>query len=289
MKKWIVAIILIAIALLGGVFIVFPAFKNQTLKNTNLVYCQYSVGGGMLGGFSSSTLEKKKDGTVQYVTKYAETHSDRIVTKTYTATEEDLQQVQDAIIQYNMYGASKKGQSPFIVMDGDTSHLQVRFDNGESFSVSSDQNLSTTEAEHFRAIKQLLSSFAKGEPLVEIEPHEIALILDGYQIGYILADSEATEALLEELGEYPFADYKECAIYTTLPKALPTQTLTKPTAIEPGDVCYNPSTNQLFFFYKACPTSDDLYQLGGMENRYDSGFELLRNLEPGNYTIHLRK
>ena len=81
--KRIIIILLILFVMGGGIYMAISIFKGRQLSQSNLLTCRYTVGGGMLGGFNSATIRKNNDGTVNYITESAQTHADRIVTKTY--------------------------------------------------------------------------------------------------------------------------------------------------------------------------------------------------------------
>ena len=265
-----------------------PLLKNNKLKDSELIECRYTIGGGMLGGFSSATIKKLKDGSIKYISEHAQTHADRIVTKTYDGTIQDLDRIKELIIKYNMYGASKKGLSPFQVLDGDTRTINFYFDN-ERFSVSDNQNLSTEESKHFREIINELLGLAKGEAVVEIENHVLVLMLDGYQIAYTLFDCTATEQLIEYLDEYDFNDYEGVYKYATIEHEFDFTNLEKVNDISVGDLCFNDDTKQLLFCYKDFNTSDNVYKLGELEDYTDSAIDLINKMEDKKYVIFLRK
>lgn len=289
MKKKLGIILIIIICLIGGFLMLKPLFANQQLKNTKLRDCTYSCGGGMLGGHSSATIRRMEDGSVKYITKYAAAHYERIVTNTYEAKEEDLERIKNMSIDYKMLQASKKGLSPIQVLDGDTCTVSFWFEDGTSFSVSDTQNLSSTEMKHMNEIAKTLSEFAVGEPVTEIEKHEMRLILNGYQIGYLLEETKATDQLIEELGEFTFTKKEDYAQVIKFPISLDFTGLEETKNVKAGDLGYNPTTNEVFFFYEDVELEDKIYLLGEMEYRYSSSFELLKNLEEGEYTIYLGK
>lgn len=266
-----------------------PIFKNREMKNSNLISCSYSVGGGMLGGISSSTIRKNSDGSINYITKNAETHQDRIVTKTYKASDEDLEIIKKLIIDYNMYSMSKKGLSPFQVLDGDTSTLSIMFDNGLSFSISDNLNLSKTEMKKMIDVAKALSTLAKGEAIVEIENHVLALLIDGYQIAYIMIESNATEQILEDSGQYEFNRYEDNAQSATLNKQIDVTDLNKTNKLVKGGLYYDNDNKQLIFVYEDFEYKQDVYQVGEIEYNSDSAYELIRKMENKEYMIMKRK
>lgn len=275
--------------LAGGIYMAIPIFKNREMKNSNLISCSYSVSGGMLGGISSSTIRKNSDGSVIYITKSAETHQDRIVTKTYKANDEDLEIIKKLIIDYNMYPMSKKGLSPFQVLDGDTSTLSIMFDNGLSFSISDNLNLSKTEMEKIIDVAKALSTLAKGEAIVEIENHVLALLIDGYQIAYIMIESNATEQILEDSGQYEFNRYEDNAQSATLNKQIDVTDLNKTNKLVKGGLYYDNDNKQLIFVYEDFEYKQDVYQVGEIEYNSDSAYELIRKMENKEYMIMKRK
>ena len=264
-------------------------FGSNKFKDDELISCGFSTGGGMQGGFSSVYIRKDKDGNVTLETKYASNHAERIETKTYTSSQEDLEMIKNLIINYNMYKASKKKMSPYIAYDADTSNLSVSFSGGDYFNISSEQLLSQDESEHLYEIRDTLYSLAKGDPVIEIEPHEIALILDGYQLGYLMNESIAVETLLPKLDDYTFEDYEECAKANTINIILDTEGLPSSTSISKGSLAYSPTSSQLLFLYDDYDGEEELYILGELEYLSDSSLELIKNMTDEEYTIYPRK
>ena len=264
-------------------------FGNNKFKDDELISCGYSNGGGMQGGFSSVYIRKNNEGKITLETKEAATHSDRIVTKTYSKKKKNLNMIKDLIINYNMYKASKKKMSPYIAYDADTSNLSVSFSGGDYFNISSEQLLSEDESKHLYEIRDTLYSLAKGEAVIEVEPHEIALILDGYQLGYLMNESDGVEALLPELNKYRFEDYNNCAKATTISISLNTEGLPSSSHLSKGLLVYSPTSSQLLFLYDDYDGEEELYILGELEYLDDSAIELIKSMTDEEYSIYPRK
>lgn len=287
-KRIIIGLLLITI-LAGGITMAIPIFKNRELDKSNLISCSYSIGGGMMGGFSSLTIRKNQDGSVNYISKNAKTHADRIVTKTYSASDEDLQTIKKLVIDYNMYSVSKKGLNPIQALDGDTASMSFMFDNGQSFRVSDNQDLSRAEMDKFNDIVKVLSGLAKGEAVVEIENHVLVLILDGYQIAYTLIESNATEQLIENLDKCKFYRYEDSAQVAVLNKEIDTADLNKTKQLIKGGLYYDANNKELIFAYDGCEYKEEVYQIGEIEDDYESSFELIKKMENREYIIAKRK
>ena len=94
MKK--LLMILAGILVAGGIgFMVFRIVDNMKFKNDELNSCYYSVGGGMLGGSSSVSLRKEKDGRTTLTVKHKETHEDREESTVYEADPEAFDHIRE--------------------------------------------------------------------------------------------------------------------------------------------------------------------------------------------------
>ena len=286
-KKWIWIILIIALGI-GGFYMGIPYFKNQNLKQTNLTSCRVSCGGGMLGGYSSQTL-KKEGNKVVYVTENKAVHNERLVTKAYLAKEEDLELIKDLVIRYDLYRASKKGQSPIQALDAETCTVSFSFEDGTYFSVSDTQDLSRKEMEHTREITNTLANFAVGEPTVEIEPHEIALILDGYQEGYELEEFNNIDAFLEQLGNKHFYHKEDYAQATKSPISIDVTGINPSTEISKGALGYDANTNELLFFYEDTKQKEPIYVIGHLSDMYDTSIQLIKDMQEKEYDIYMRR
>lgn len=290
MLKKIVLFLIVILIVVGGYFMLRPFIVDQKLNKTKLVSCRYSRGGDMMGSFESAAIRKNKDGSITYTTESAKAHNERIVTKTYQANEEQLQMFRDLAIRYHMYEASLKPMSPYIVYDGATSTLSFYFEDGTSFNVSDNQALSQKEQQHFDEIVRSFSSCAIGEPVVEIEKHEIALIIDGYQLGYQLEESEATEELITQLDEdFKMEVIQDYAQATTLKKPLPLTNLEQIEKATAGMLGYHAEKQQLYFFYNDQELNEKVYLLGDLTYANESSFDLLKAMRPDTYRLYLRK
>lgn len=288
MKSKIIILVLILALTIGGFFMLKPIFKNNSLKKQELNSVRYTVGGGMLGGLSRSSLEKQKDGSIKYITEYAETHSDRIVTRIYNASIHDLNNIKDLIIKYNLYRASKKPLSKIQVLDGDTSTLTVSFDD-EYFSVSDTQAISTNDFKHIQEIVQLMASCAKGEYIEEIENHILALYVGGYQVAYEMENSIAVEQLLENEGQYPTDDYQSVGKYMIIDKEFDFSDCSSIKDIKAGNLCFDDINKRLIFFYEDVVLDDELYYLGHLENAFDSTIDFIKQMPHTDNGIYKRK
>lgn len=262
---------------------------DGSFKTAQLLECRYSVGGGMLGGFSSASVRKNPDGSIVLIIQKAETHADRTVTETYDATQEDLDMIRELIISYDMYSASKKAMSPVYALDADTRTITVSFDNGERFSISSTQDLSRKDMEHFNDIVSRLNSLASGDPIVEIEKHQLGLVLDGYHLTYLLEECNAAEQLLEYSGSCMFDRYMDCGQSVILDNDLDVSDLSPITDVTKGSLCYDDKNNRLVFVYEDADGLTELYKIGELDQMWDGSVELLRDMENKQYSLYVIK
>ena len=192
MKKIIKTVLILLI--LGGIgFMMFNIFDNNKYKNDSIDKCTYSHGGGMLGDVYSVSARKLKDGSSELVIQQAPSHNERIVTKTYKIDNNIFEEIKKIMLDYNLYKASKKGKSPFEVLDAPSTSLYLSFEKNDSFSVNDYQNLSNKDFEGINNILDKMLSYASGDPIISIEPHELALSIDGYNIFYYINESKASE------------------------------------------------------------------------------------------------
>lgn len=282
--------IIIALAVIGltitGIYMTVSFLNKQKTIESGLVYCSYTVGGGMLGGYSSSTLKYEGDEYI-YESRYAKTHNDRMVTKTYKAEKQDLEKISELIREYDLFAASKKGPSPFQVLDGDNTTASFRFADRKYFSVSDTQALSARDKEGMQKIYSALTECARGEAVVEIEKHEIAVILDGYHISYTLNECKATDGLLEILDTYAFERCDDFAQAIHLDAVLDVSDCEKVAVMHKGDLCYDPDKGLLMFVYEDCEY--EAYRIGTMSDYYESSIDLIKDMENREYMIYLQK
>lgn len=131
-------------------------FGKDTLKS-----CEYSVGGGMLGGYERLVLRRDGDGAV-LIHSCKETHADPENVRRYRKDANTLDRAARIALEYNLYGASKRPRSRIEVLDGETSHVEFTFSKGE-FSVSDRLVLSRHMRKGFSEFRNYLYLLADGE------------------------------------------------------------------------------------------------------------------------------
>ena len=183
-------------------------FDNNQYKNKELIRCSYSHGGGMLGDVYNITVTKKDD-KAELSINQASSHVERMVTKTYTidsAVFDDLKQI---MIDYNLIKVSKKGNSPFEVLDGPSTSISYTFADYDSFRIGDYQNLNNNDYEAIEKVKKTILSYINTEPVISIQPHELSLSVDGYNLIYYMNESKAAEQLVELNDKYMFSSYND--------------------------------------------------------------------------------
>jgi hypothetical protein len=131
-------------------------FGKDILKS-----CEYSVGGGMLGGCERIVLRREGDGAV-LIHSMKETHADKEIICEYKKGAETLDRAARIALDYNLYGASRRPRSRIEILDGDTSHVEFTFTKGE-FSVSDRLVLSRHMKKGFSEFRNYLYSLASEE------------------------------------------------------------------------------------------------------------------------------
>ena len=116
MKKILMAAVgLMLIA--GGIIAMFPYIEELQLKGEVLRSCSVSTGGGMLGGYTNYYLKRQKDGTVTLTVTGKETHADRETTAVCEVDPKELDKINEIVLKYHLYPASRKKYSDHQVMD----------------------------------------------------------------------------------------------------------------------------------------------------------------------------
>lgn len=291
-KHWkvLLGIVLAIVLLVGGGFIMRPLLLNASIRNKELVSCYYRRGGDMMGSMSTIHFSRINDSKAQIVTQHANAHNERIETNTYSADPNKLQEIKDMAIRYQMYSLSKRGMSPFQVMDGATSTISFSFDDGTYFSVSDNQNISLKDIEHMQEIRDFMVSCEEGEPVTEIERHQLYFIVDGYYFTYEIYETSATETLIEQLDNKTVEDYESVGKCFRLEKPLDVSTcelMTEETS--KGYLVYETSTQKVIILYDSLKPKDDLYVIGEATSKRDSAYQIISSMEEKEYTFGLDK
>ena len=104
-----------------------------------------------------------------------------------------------------------------------------------------------------------------------------------------MIESNATEQILEDSGQYEFNRYEDNAQIATLNKQIDVTDLNKTNKLVKGGLYYDNDNKQLIFVYEDFEYKQDVYQVGEIEYNSDSAYELIRNMENKEYMIMKRK
>ena len=264
----------------------FNIFDNNKFRNKQILRCSYSCGGGMLGGIDNITINRIDDTKGELVIQTAQTHMDRIVTTTYEIDLDVFDEIKKIINDNNLYASSKKGKSPYQVLDGDTVSLRLTYDDYDGFSISDYQNLNKNDFETISKIRSLMIEAKKGDGVVSIEPHELSLVIDGYNIIYYMNDCKAADQITELFGLYMFEDYLDTGKMFHLEEKLDISDCKLVSNDKIGVMAYYEPTNSVIFFYKEFEPVDGLYELGSLDYDSESSFDLIKSIENKEYYLN---
>ncbi len=280
-------LIMIGILVAGGFgFMTFRIADNMKYKNDELKECSYSAGGGMLGGYSSVTLKKEKDGRMTLTVREKETHADREKSTVYQADPAAFEKIREIVNRCSLYPASKRPYSKIQVMDGETSSLRFYYAKG-SFSISSNQVLSKKMDTGFWEVRDALHSFAKGEGVTALEPQTAMLYLkSGYTLQFTVED--AFDGKLDEIlsEEKETARYEESGIILNRAAELDVSGAPEISEGRRGTIVYDRLSGQIIILYEDCVFAEEVYQLAHLDGYLDSACPLIAEME-GDYRLYL--
>ena len=260
-------------------------FDSIKFNNKELVKCSYSHGGGMLGDVYVITVKKIDDNKSQLSIEESPSHNERIVTTMYDVDSEVFADLKQIMSDYNLYSVSKKGKSPFEVLDGPSTSISYTFEDYDGFRISDYQNLNKKDYEAIQKVRDTILSYAKGEPTVSIEPHELGLNIDGYNLIYKMNSSKAAEHLVELSGKYLFDSYNDNGKKFHLEEKLDISDCPLADADSYGVITYYEPTDDVIVFYKEFEAIEGLYVLGELEYASQSAFDLIKNMENKEYYL----
>ena len=287
-RKKIIIIILIISIIAGGALIMFLFFHRPALKKDTLRSCRVYTGGGMLGGYQETAISRNKDGSVTLTTRSKQEHSMREVTTVYKVDPEVLDHIRDLVVDYNLYGASKRPYGDEYVLDGDTTSIAFSFST-ESFSISEMQlQRSTAKMKAgFNEFVQYMHSLEKGEGVTTVEPQSAMLYLkSGYTLHFVVEDvfDGRLDGILSE--EWEVSPYRENGIVLHAGSA-PDLTGAEPVESAPaGSIIYDPESGEIAVLYADYQSARPFYLLAGLEPYTQTAFPLIREME-GAYRLFL--
>lgn len=249
-------------------------FNVQKLKKENLVGAGYSRGGGMLGGHWSVYLRKDKSGGATLTVEEQDTHNSRKETTVYSVQVSALDELKNIILEYDLYGASKRPYSPIQALDADTDHYSCDFEKSD-FSISGEQMFSKRHGEGLTKLRQYLYSLATGEGTRTIEPHELRFSLDGYTITYLMEEGQAAEDVVDLNDRYELTPYEESGRSVKLPQKISVEGLKQAEKLEKGTIVYYEPEDSLILVYADGEAREGMYYLGRLEYCYESTLKLI--------------
>ena len=278
--------ILITLIILGGMlFVVLNIMDINKFKNKILTNCSYSHGGGMLGDVYKITVKKIDDNKSQLSIEEAPSHNERIVTKTYNIDSKVFDDLKQIMNDYNLYSVSKKGKSPFEVLDGPSTSISYTFEDHDGFRISDYQNLNKKDYEAIQKVKDTILSYAIGEPTISIEAHELSLKIDGYNLIYKMNSSKAAEQLVELNGKYLFDSYNDNGKKFHLDEKLDVSNCPLADNDTYGIIAYYEPTGDVIVFHNEFEPIEGLYKLGELDYASQSAYELIKNMENKEYYL----
>ncbi|MBR2559025.1 MAG: hypothetical protein IKE37_01175, partial [Firmicutes bacterium] len=277
--KRIITAIICVLVIAGGVFLMISILGGMKYAKDELRSCSVSTGGGMLGGYSNSTLRLEKDGSVTLTVEGKETHADRLKTTVYQVSPEALDHVRDLVNQYDLYRASKRPKSGLEVMDGDTTTLSFTYSKGY-FRIEDDQILTKKMSEGWREAIRYLSSLASGEGVTTLEPQTAMLYLkSGYTLQYLVEDTfdgRLDEILSEErevtrAGEYGMILCEGVEVDLSGAEAV--------TEAAAGTMIYDEESGSVILLYEDYAPEKPVYILAELDGYVSSACPLIAEME----------
>ena len=278
MKKILMAAVgLMLIA--GGIIAMFPYIEELQLKGEVLRSCSVSTGGGMLGGYTNYYLKRQKDGTVTLTVTGKETHADRETTAVCEVDPKELDKINEIVLKYHLYPASRKKYSDHQVMDADSTSISFTYEK-HSFRISEYQKLSRKMREGFRAAEQYLYSLRTDEAVITVEPQQAMLYLkSGYTLRFKVEDlfDGKLDAILGE--EHETSRFLENGIVLAPGSGLDLSGAEAVNEAAKGTIVYDSESMQLILLYTDYEFEAPVYVLARLDGYPDSACPLIAEME----------
>ena len=286
-KKLITALVIVLCVAVAAGGITMVLNKNK-YKNSTLGSVRYSYGGDMTGSYNAISLSGDEGDTALLIFEGKEHHAARMVTTTYEVPMEELEKVKAMMLEYDQYAGSKRPRSKIYALDAGTSTLSFYFNEGGSFSLNDNLNLTKKQNEGFWAIRDYLQSLAQGrEPVSqEIEERELGLIVDGYTEIFKIRDGVTEEDLEMLAGEHEITSYSNNEKIFYPEEKLDVSGLKLAGPGGAGTLAYYEPWGDVVIYYGDFEPAPGLYELGNLETVYNSTIELLAGME-GTYTFYV--
>ncbi len=284
MKK--ILIILLGLFLAaGGAWMMFSIVDGMKYRNDEMKACSVSSGGGMMGGYSRSSLKRDGAGGAVLTVSKKETHASREVTTVYRVDPAVFDRLREIVNQYDLYRASKRPYSKVQVMDGETTSLSFDYEKGY-FSISENQVLSSGMKEGFRETERFLYSLAQGEGERSVEPQTAMLYLrSGYTLQFSVQDAfdGKLEGILDEDHE---TEKTDAGILFAVVNDLDCTDAQPAETGAAGTIVYEPESGRIIILYEDHDFGSPVYVLAGLEGHTSSAFPLIAQME-GEYRMYL--
>lgn len=228
---------------------------------------RYSLGGGMMGGFSSRELVLNPDGSATYTTTSQAWHGDRETTRVYDVDPAAFDRARDVIVERRLVRASKRPMSDLVVYDADSWTLSFEI-GGETFVLREFQELGRDDREGVDELLEVMSAAADSGTLLseELSPRKVALsTAEGYTYTFDVNDSQAATDLIEQLPQDVSFELRGDEVVIALPVPLDVGDAPPVTACEAGTLAYRVSTGELVIACDVLEAEDGLYELGATE------------------------
>ena len=261
---------------------------HNKYKNSTLGSVRYSYGGDMLGSYSSITLSGDEGDTATLTFESKSFHAARMETTTYEVPMEELEKVKEMMLEYNQYAGSKRPRSKIYAMDAGTSTLSFYFNEGGSFSLNDNLNLTKKQNEGFWAIRDYISGLAQGRTPVshEIEERELWMNVNGYTEIFRIRDGVTEEDLQMLTGEHEITSDGDNRKVFYLEEKLDVGCLELAGPGRAGTLAYDEAAGCVVIFCGDFESAPGLYELGNIEKVYTSTVELLAGME-GTYNFYV--
>lgn len=261
---------------------------HNKYKNSTLGSVRYSYGGDMMGSYESVTLSGDEGDTATLIFESKSFHAARMQTTTYEVPIGELEKVKEMMLEYNQYAGSKRPRSKIQVMDGGTATLSFYFNEGGSFSLSDNLNLTKKQNEGFWAIRNYISGLAQGRTPVsqEIEERRLQVSIDGYTEIFNIRDGVTDEDLAMLGGEHEVTSYGDNEKIFYPERKLDVSCLNEAGPGGAGTLAYYEPWGDVVIFYGDFQPAPGLYELGSLDHVYSSTIDLLKGME-GTYSFYV--
>lgn len=291
----VIAAVLIILAVAGGIYMIPGLLANKKYENAQLLSCRSSYGGDMNGSYRSIELRKISDTEAELIVEEQEAVWTRKETRKYPVNIAELDHVKQMVLEKHLPAAEKRPMSEFFAYDAGSSSFSCWFENGESFSISSNQELKKKETEGVREVVAYLRSLASGEAVVEVEPHEIRISTnEGYTLMFQMNECQATDDLIAWIetlddAQVEISDYSsnEKIFYPDVELDVSDCPLAE--SGEAGTLAYYAPWGDVVIFYDSFSPAAGLYELGKIDDLYETTREAIADMEPGEYWIGIGK